>query len=242
MKTRVAFVDNQLMALEFNSGDIVQRGGLHDFFLTPYIGRVIVSNPSTGRVQVQWPWGVEEEAPAELVKVNPASIGHIPPMLADQSYSTWDKSQHVNDSDIQKEDEKWRKKLTASSSISIVSRAVRRYEKRTMPIWRAACQEWHDGKNEFETFQSLLPKFAGQFGPDAVRVTVANLYDLGRRLAIYWKDTNRTYKVTKRERASGKLTCPRCREYLKPRTYKKGSKLLQCKSCGFSIKPQDLMD
>lgn len=236
---KVAYVDNQLMALEFNSGDIVQRGGLHDFFLTPYMGRVIVSNPDTGRIQVQWPWGIEEETPTELIRVNPDNATHIPPLIVDQSYSTWDMSRHMNDEGTLKADEKWRKKLTASENMT--SRVIRRYEKRTMPIWREACKSWHCGETEINSFKRLSSLFSDRFGEDAVRITIANLYGTGRKLAIYWKDSNRKYKVTKQEQESGKLACPRCKSTLKSRVYKHGGKLFQCASCGFCIKQSDLI-
>jgi hypothetical protein len=110
-----------------------------------------------------------------------------------------------------------------------------------MPVWRQACKAWHTGETEIDAFRRLSSLFSDQHGSEAIRITISNLYELGRRIALYWKDGNRKYKVTKRERSSGKLSCPRCKTFLKPRTYKHGARLLQCKACGFCIKPSDLV-
>jgi hypothetical protein len=232
MHRKVAFIDNQTMALEFNSGDVVQRGGLHDFFLTPYLGRVLSSNPETGRVQVQWPWGVEQETPTELIRVNMENSMYYPVNI-DQSYSSLDQAWNTNDPDTLKAESKWRKALA--------SRAVARYEEKTLPIWREACRSWHSGENQIKAYSRLSALFAGEFGHEPVRLTISNLYETGSRLAIYWKSTKRRYKVTNREKSSGQLSCPRCKSYLKPRVYRHGQKMLQCRTCGFSIHPDDLV-
>lgn len=232
MQRRVAFIDNQLMALEFHSGDVVQRGGLHDFFLTPYLGRVISSNPETGRVNVQWPWGVEQETPTELLKVKMEN-SMWDPVYADQSYSSLDQAWHVNDDETLKAEAKWRKSLS--------SRVVARYEDKTKTIWREACRSWHAGENEIRAFARISTLLGNNFGSDPIRLTISNLYETGNRIAIYWKSTKRRYKVTKREKSSGQLACPRCKSYLKPRVYRHGQRMLQCRACGFSIHPDDLV-
>lgn len=212
---RIAFVDDQLAARDFNTGDVVRRTGIRDFVLTPYVGRVLYSNVDTGKVSVQWPWGVEIEAASELIK---DKSNYYPPPSFDQSYSTWEQSRK-----------------------SLAARVVDRYEEATKPLWRAACEAWHCGMPEVEAFVKMAAVFGHKFGEDAVRITVANLYELGRRIAIYWKDTKRRYKVTQREKESGIICCPRCKGLMKPRVYRQGRRVLLCKTCGFVIHPKDVV-
>ena len=230
MSIRTAFVDDCLIAREFNSGDIVRRAGYRDFVLSPYVGRVIYSSPDSGKVHVQWPFGTEEVSASELVK--DVSEAFQPPMAADQSYSTHEMSRNINSPEVVKADEKWRKSLS--------SRIVERYESYTLPLYRAACEAWHCEMPEIEAFQKMASIFGPKYGQEAVRLTVANLYELGRRLALYWKDPKRRYKTTQQEKSSGKLHCPRCKGMLKPRVFTHGGKVLLCKGCGFSIHPKDI--
>lgn len=226
---RTAFVDDQLIARDFNTGDVVRKSGLRDFVLSPYVGRVLYSNTDTGKVEVQWPWGAEVETASELIKDTSNYFGAT---QADQSYSTWEGSRNINSPAVQKADEKWRK--------SLASRVAVAYEEKTLPLWRAACEAWHCGMDEVETFFRMSSVFGPEYGQEAVRVTVSNLYELGRRLAIYWKDGKRRYKVTQKEKSSGKIVCPRCKGMLKPRVYRAGRRVLQCLKCGFSIHPKDI--
>lgn len=226
---RFAFVDDQLVARDFSSGDVVRKAGVRDFLLTPYAGRVLYSNPDTGKVQVQWPWGAEIETASELVK---DVTDYVAPPSADQSYSTWEHSRYDNSPETVKADKKWRG--------SLASRILSRYEERTKPLWRAACEAWHCGMPEVETFVRMSSVFGPEYGEDAVRTTIANLYEHGRRLALYWKDQKRRYKVTQEEKATGVIKCPRCKSSMKPRTYRQGRKILMCRTCGFSLHPSDL--
>ena len=100
---RTAFVDDKLFAREFNSGDVVRKSGIRDLVLTPYVGRVIYSNADTGKIQVQWPWGVIEEVASELIH---DTSGYFAPPSMDQSYSTWESSRNVNSPEVVKADEK----------------------------------------------------------------------------------------------------------------------------------------
>jgi len=227
---RTAFVDDQLYAREFNTGDVVRKAGLRDFVLTPYVGRVLYSNVDTGKVHVQWPWGAIEEPATELIK--DASTFYPPPVM-DQSYSTWEGSRNVNSPEVVKADDKWRS--------SLASRITQKYEERTLPLYRAACEAWHCEMPEIEAYVKMAAVFGPEFGDDAVRITIANLYGLGRQVAIYWKDSKRRYKITQKEKASGKISCPRCKAMMKPRVYRQGRKVLQCDGCGFSIHPKDLV-
>jgi hypothetical protein len=237
MQSRVAFVDDQVMAKDYATGDIVRKVNFRDYFQTPYAGRVIYSNPKTGKVQVQWPWGAEQESPTELIRE--VSPKFVPPIALNQWYSTWEGSRMVNDKDLLKEEDKWRKALTAST-VQIITK----HEQNTMPVWRQACKAWHDGLDEVEAFRVLSFQFGEEFGDETIRLTISNLYSLGRqtKLAIYWKDNTRRYKVTKKEKDTGRLKCPRCGgTRMKPRVYRQGKKLIQCRDCGFSISPKDLI-
>lgn len=232
MSNRLAFVDDMLQAREFKTGDVVRKAGYRDFVVSPYAGRVLYSNPDTGKVHVQWPWGAEESVASELVI--DTSGDYLPPLQADQSYSTHEMGRHINSPESVKADAKWRKKLS--------SQIVDRYEQETLPLWRAACEAWHCEMPEIECFTKMAMVFGPEYGQEAVRLTVANLYELGRRLALYWKDPKRRYKTTQKEKQSGKYSCPRCKNPLKPRVYRHGGRVMLCKTCGFAIHPNDVTD
>ncbi len=236
-KARTAFVDDCLAARDYAPGDVVRKTDFRGFFPSPYSGRVIWSDPRNGTVQVQWPWGSEQESPTELYR---DWSGDVAPPLFNQTYETWDGQMLIEAAMVAQG------MKPAPKKASLASRVAARYEERTRPVWQAACRAHHSGIGEFDALRELLPRFASEFGPDAVRITVANLYGahetLGSRIALYWKDTNRRYKVTQREKKSGKLKCPRCSGLrVKPRTYRQGKKVLQCNDCGFSISPKDLI-
>lgn len=228
---RTAFVDEMAVASEFCTGDVVRKTGLRDFLLSPYVGRVVYSNVRTGKVLVQWPWGAEQESPVELVK---DSSGDFTPLMAvNQYYLSYESEYHTHSEQKDKEANKWRK--------SIASAIVDKFEISTLPVWRAACKAWHHQLNELDAFQKISVVLASEFGTDTIRRTVSNLYGLGEKLAIYYKDNKRRYRVTNKEKTSGRLICPRCKSYLKPRTYRQGKKVFLCKQCGFTISPQDLI-
>jgi len=226
---RKAFIDDQLAARQFNTGETVRKSGLRGFLLSPYAGRVLYSNVDTGIVQVQWPWGSDLEFASELV--HDVSFTTRPPST-DQSYSTLEGARSFNDSGNVESDQEWRS--------SLASEIVAGYEDRTLPVYRAACKAMHDGLDEVTAFVTLSKVMAEEFGTDTVRRTVANLYEAGRRMAIYWVDPSRQYRVTQKEKNGGVLACPRCRGTLKPRTFRQGKKVLLCKGCGFTIHPKDL--
>lgn len=226
---RTAFVDDQLYAREFNSGDIVRKAGVRGLLLSPYVGRVLYSDVDTGKVSVQWPWGVESESATELVKDTTGDYSS--PATTDQSYPTWESSRWTSSPSISKADETWRNSISSA------------FERDSLPVWRAACSEWHRGSDEVEAVFRVASDMSSDYGFDVIRRTVANLYGLGRRIAIYWKDSNRRYRVTQREMNSGKRTCPRCgsASHLKPIKYRHQSQVLSCRNCGFSIHPRDLV-
>lgn len=241
MKSNVAFVDEPLAARDFGPGDVVRRMVRGGGFLSPYVGRVVFSNRSTGKVEVQWPWGSEQESPTELVR---DTSGHFPPSSADQTYVTWDAVRSVSSlskEEIGKLDDASAWKRILSSDAPLSRRIASAYEARTAPMWRAACESWHRGESEMEAFDRVASTFGDEFGYEAARVTVSNLYGLGRHLALYWKDNKRRYRVTQKEKSSGKMTCPRCKNTLKPHTYRAGQRVHLCRTCGFSIHPKDLV-
>lgn len=259
MRTRTAFVDDIQAAKDFATGDVVRRMGYRELLPGPFAGRVIYSNPHTGKVHVQWPWGAEEEPATELIRDLSGEVAVN--MALDQLYSTWESSRLVNGeaavkSDekwfkgLLKKDEKWRKQVAAEVGLSAdsaarIARIASSYEERTMPLWRAACKAWYDGLSAFGALRILSAAHSDEFGYDAVRLTVSNLYEAAKNppvhLALYWKDSGRKYKVTKRERQTGSITCPRCHDPMKPRTYRHQKKCLQCRGCGFTISPKDLL-
>jgi predicted RNA-binding Zn-ribbon protein involved in translation (DUF1610 family) len=233
---RVAFVDNVQAAKDFASGDVVRKTDFGGFFPSPYAGRVDYVDYRNGTVQVQWPWGNEQEQPTELIR--DASGDFKPPVLLDQGYSTWVRSRFLDDANVQKEDTKWRKALA--------SKVALQYEEETKPLWRAACQAHHDRIDEISAFKRLSSLFEDRFSNDAIKLTIANLYETGRNvpshLALYWKDRGRQYKVTQREKNVGKFKCPACGGWnVRPRTYRQNKKVLNCRDCGFSISPKDLL-
>jgi len=236
MVSRIAFVDDVAAAKDFTSGDVVRKTDFRNFFPSPYAGRVVFVDYRNGTVQVQWPWGSEQMYPTELIRDLSGDVA--PPASLDQTYSSWSQTRFENDVAALRADERWRKSLTAS--------VVSKYESATVPVWRAACKAHFDGLDEVAAFMSVSSALSERFGDDAVRLTVANLYDAGREvpphLALYWKDKGRKYKVTQRERSMGKIRCPRCgAEGMKPRTYRANKKVLSCGGCGFSISPKDLI-
>jgi hypothetical protein len=248
MVERIAFVDEVALAREFATDDHVRKVTHRDALCSPYVGRVLYADNQTGKVMVQWPWGPEHEQPSELIR--DASEMFRPPLQLDQLPQTVERQQHSNSDADFKADEKYRKSLAGTvaqraAQIYEYERRIRRiaqeYEKRTLPIKRAVCLAFHSGKSEVDAYLAVGAEFVPSFGTEPVRLTVSNFYETARRLAIYWKDNNRRYKVTQRERAVGQLKCPRCASPLKPKTYRQGKKIFNCGSCGFSISPKDLI-
>lgn len=248
MHLKLSFIDEVALAREFATDDRVRKTTHTDAFHSPYVGRVLYSDQQTGKVMVQWPWGPEHEQPSELIR--DASEAAFPPLLLDQLPDTVERQTHRNSDADFKADVKYRKSLgtTINRVAHIheyeqrVKRIAARFEQHTLPIKKATCLAFHQGMDEVQAFLAVSEKHASQFGSEPIRLTVSNFYETARRIAIYWKDSNRRYKVTNKERASGKLKCPRCGTIpLKPRAYRQGKKVLACGSCGFAISPKDLV-
>lgn len=229
---RFSFVDEMAAAKEFDGGDVVRKTGLRDFVLSPYVGRVLYSSPKTGKVTVQWPWGAEQESATELIK--DMSESRQPP-ARDDSYDTWEKCFSIGRS---ASSPAWK----IARSHALAKAVVDAYEHRTLPLWRAACKHWHVGTDDVRAYMLLASSHGEEFGDEAVRNTISNLYEHGRRLSIYWKDKQRKYKVTQKEHTTGRYQCARCRGVMSPRTYTHGQRVLMCKTCGFTIHPSDLIN
>ena len=229
----------------FASGDLVRRMGYRELLPGPFAGRVIYSNPKTGKVHVQWPWGVEEEPATELIR--DISSDTTSNDSLDQWLPTLDGVRFINDEKTEKADAKWRKSLSSRVAdrylrASFSSQLVARYEELTKPAWRLACKAWYHDLDEVGAYRAVFAACGKDFGDDCCRRTVANLYESARRnVAIYWKDSGRRYKVTNKEKETQQLLCPRCKGLLKPRVYRQGKNCMQCKGCGFTISPKDLV-
>ncbi len=254
MRTRFAFVDDMQAAKDFVTGDIVRRMGYREMLPGPFAGRVIYSNPNTGKVHVQWPWGDEEEPATELIRDISSDVSVNESL--NSIYTTWESAHYTKDKlntnvhdawvrGLINNDSKWKKQLSTSNNKLNLHKIVSAYEKRTLPIWIATCKAWYDGLGELAAFKKLSSIYEKHYGLDAVRLTVSNLYGMSlnpdQRLSLYWSDNGRKYKVTKLEKNLGSFICPRCKGTLRSRVYKHKDKCLQCKDCGFMILPKDLV-
>lgn len=258
MSIRIAFVDDIQAAKDFATGDIVRRMGYRELLPGPFAGRVIYSNPRTGKIHVQWPWGAEEEPATELIRDLTGDVAVNGAL--DQIYTTWESARHTNGEasdrsqedwfkDLLKKDPTWKKKLAATNfsldEAASLLHVVSLHEQNAKPVWRSACKAWHDEMSEIEAFTYVASLHKDVSSLDTIRITVSNIYETARnfspKYALYWKDSGRKYKVTKKEKDSGVLFCPSCRGKLKARVYRKQKKCLQCADCGFSISPKDLV-
>lgn len=230
MRSRVAFTDDVLYAKEFITGDCVRKTGIRDFVLTPFPGRVVYSNTDTGVVMVQWPWGAESNYASELV--HDKSGDFVVPFM-DQTYKTWESARYTNTPEDIRDGEKFRK--------SIASSILQDYSNLVKPVYHAACKMWYQEIPEVEALVKLSSDFSDNYGFEVVRSTIQDIYDTGKRIAIYWGSSNRKYRMTKSEKTSGRVACPRCSSVLQPRTYRHARKIMQCRNCGFSIHNKDLM-
>lgn len=228
MRPVMAFVDERALARSYKTGDVVQKTGLRDLLPAPYLGRVLFSNTDTGVVVVQWPWGAEQEYPSTLNPVMGKEVGGL--LDLNQWQSNWDSAKHgMYDDDSDRDNPELSAKIAS------------KFEKSTMPLWRQACKNMYLGLDDVESFQKLSREFGDEFGSDVIRRTISNLTESAKRMSVYWHDSKRRYRVTQKERKSGKFTCPRCKSPLKPRIFRQNQKVLACKSCGFTIHPLDII-
>jgi hypothetical protein len=230
---RVAFVDDQLLCKDFKADDSVRKTSLRDYILTPYVGKVLFSNERIGKVAVKWPWGIESESPAELVKVVDANF------VANESVDSYDTHESASANRTKF------KKTSSDRKLSFADASAKEmrneFETLNKPVYIAAAKSIHDGKSEIQARHDLVWKFAKDFGYDAVNDIVNDVYGQGYRLAIYWKASQRKYQLTKSEISSGKMNCPRCRKAMGKVRYKHQTSLSQCKRCGFAITHEDIL-
>ena len=231
---RVAFIDDQLLCRDFRTDDVVRKSSLRDYVLTPYSGRVLFSNPRTGKVAVQWPWGVESESPAELVKV---IADHFAPVSHEDGVSTHEGAVHKKNEDTKKANSEWRKGFASELARELKNE----FEAQNKTVYHAACKALHDDMPEVKARELLVHKFAASHGFDTVNSITGDVYGQGYRLAIYWAAAMRKYKRTRNEVASKRYSCPRCRTGMSPLRFRFRQDLHQCGACGFAIDKTDLM-
>jgi hypothetical protein len=231
---KFAFVDDQMLCKDFRTDDVVRKSSLRDYVLTPYSGRVLFSNPRTGKVAVQWPWGVESESPAELVKMENS---YKLPIQQNSGYDTYESATHTRNDDTKKANAEWRKSVASEITESL----KRDFEASHKNVYHAACKQLHDDKSEKQAKEIIRLKFAATNGFDACDSIVGDVYGQGFRLALYWKAQQRRYQSTRREKATKRYSCPKCRELMKPLRYRFKEDLNHCGVCGFTIYGGDIL-
>lgn len=218
-KPRVAFVDDRLYAREFRTNDCVRKTGLRDFVLTPYAGRVLYSNPDTGVVVVQWPWGAENNTPTELVPDKSGDFG-LPQL--DQSYKTWESSRYTSSSNTEG-DVKWRKSLAAEIQHD--------FREMTKPLYVDVSKLLYKNVPQAEAPRHLT-RHESRYGSYVINQAVNDVYGEAHRIAMkYTKSTNK-YEATMAEKQHG-LDCPRCHTAITD-SGRFQKVMVQCPVCGFS--------
>lgn len=210
---KLSFVDQVLLSKSFKEGDVVRKTDLRDMFLSPYQGRVVSSMHDIGVVIVQWPWGNEHEQPSELVKQIDVGLERE----IDHSYDTY---------------------TTTNRKISSI---IKSFEQKTLPVYRMSCKLWHNKVDEIDAFVRISKELGDEFSGETIKTTISNVYNLGMKLSLYWADPKRKYKLTQNEKNNAVVVCPRCKNHMKPRVFRRGDRILMCKSCGFSIHPKDIV-
>lgn len=230
---RTAYIDEQQYAREFTTGDTVRKSSLRDFVLTPYVGRVLYSNPRTGRVSVQWPWGVESESPVELIKsISEQFMGPT----QDTGYSSYEAVVHTSDKNTEKDNLKFRRSI-ASAEIESIKED---FEDAILPTRIAVFKALYDGCTPDEAFDRVSSSVS-RVGLAAVQSEIETTYMDGHRLAIYRKkNSERQYRMTRGEIETGRINCPRCASKLYDRRFRANRNVKQCRSCGFTIHSQDI--
>ncbi len=220
VRPRLAFVDDRLYAKEFRTNECVRKTGLRDFVLTPYAGRVLYSNPDTGVVVVQWPWGAENNTPTELVHDKSGDFGL--PML-DQSYKTWESARYTSTPESNKTDAKWRKSLASDIHLD--------YQDKIKPLYVSISKLVYNNVPE-KTAPKYLGRFASKLGDYVVEEAISDVYTEARRIAFKYQKSTNKYMVSPVELEQG-LSCPRCFCGIDDSGRKKRV-MIQCPSCGFT--------
>lgn len=215
---RTAYVDNRLLARQFKTGDVVRKTDLIDTFAIPYVGRVIYSNPLTGHVTVQWPWGAEQATPADLLKDISNDIEA--PLFFDD-YSSYDKAMMMN----------------APMAHKIASS----YNKCVSKCYSCTCKAIHYGAgpeeslNVFKRLSSVLD--------DETKSHLYNQLFNKDRMALYYKSSPRKYQMSKGEEQRKFASCPKCKSMMRPAKISKNSHVFRCSNveCKFMIHPEDVL-
>lgn len=227
-------IDYWTLVKDFQIGDFVQKFVPGSQGLPPYVGRVVAVMPGIAFLDVQWPFGTERVSPEELIKVNKALAGYLPPSLNFSNYSGLDA-------------------VTASTGVPLW---------RGLELPAGAHLEMaklmHKGANALQTYDILWHRYR-QADDESLRDEVSKFYRVAynlltamlleqarRKEAAYWAATDRKYRATQQELTSKKLACPKCKQGpMRKTTYKMSEgqrmRLLACPSCLHLVKQTDIM-
>ena len=215
---RTAYVDNRLLARQFKSGDVVRKTDLIDTFAIPYVGRVIYSNPLTGHVMVQWPWGAEQATPADLLKDTSNDIEA--PLFFDD-YSSYDKAMIMN--------------------VPMAQKIASKYNKCISRCYSCTCKAIHYGAGPDESVK-VFERLAAGLDEEVKSVLFNRLFNKSR-LALYYKSSPRKYQMTRGEEMRKNASCPKCKSVMRPAKVSKNAHVFRCSNveCKFMIHPEDVL-
>lgn len=215
---RTAYVDNRYLAKQYKTGDSVRKTDLIDTFANAYVGRVIYSNPLTGIVYVQWPWGAEQATPADLIKDVSQDVEG--PLFFDD-YSSYDK---------------W-----SMTQTDIAKRVAARYASCAQKCYSCTCKAIHYGASK-EVALEVFERLASGLAAD----TRSSIYDRifsDKRVALYYKSSPRKYQMSKGEEQRRTAACPKCKNVMRPAKISKNAHVFRCTNaeCKFMIHPEDVL-
>lgn len=224
-------IDFWEIAKNFKTGDVVQRflPFAQGDALSPFVGKVLVSHPGLGVVDVQWPHGHQRISADEIVLVNPKITKYLPLNL-DQAYSTYDMSKIAA----------WKLDRVPGEFLGDLS------------------QLWSNKKSDLDSYDVLWRKYSNFVDDLTIKSLTLKFYDVGRRMAklrmashirknaAYWVAQGRQYRATKEEIQSKRFLCPKCGTLMKNATYRmeKGTRvrLLACPKDLFLIERTSMLD
>lgn len=215
---RTAYVDNRYLAKQFKTGDVVRKTDLIDTFASAYVGRVIYSNPLTGVITIQWPWGAEQATPADIIKDQSNDIEA--PLYFDD-YSSYDKSSMMH--------------------TSIAQRVAAKYASCAKTCYSCTCKAIHYGASKevaLEVFNRLSASLAAE-----TRDILYNRIFTDKRVALYYKSSPRKYQMSKGEEKRRTAACPKCKSVMRPAKISKNAHVFRCSNseCKFMIHPEDVL-
>lgn len=215
---RTAYIDNQYLARQFSTGDTVRKTDLIDTFALPYVGRVIYSNPSTGHVMVQWPWGAEQSTAVELIK---DTSGDVEAPVYFDDYCTYEKAVHI--------------------STPIAKRVAARYAACAQKCHSCTCKAIHYGAGKEEALR-VFNHLASVLDSKTANAIHRRIFGTDR-VALYYKSSPRKYQMSKREEESRYPLCPKCKCTMRPAKVSKVIHVYRCTGpeCRFMIHPEDVV-